>query len=308
MAEQINYQQWMINDEGRLARVKLSGCLSDVIEAINLKLGYFLGHVFVKHAQSLSFKQKKANLSANTALFHFDFSENYQFVPQDGVQSGHWDHLSCTLFTVMVHYKDIHSDDIRSEPIVVVFDYMNHNKYAVHVFLNKVFESFEKSNPELQIEHKIFQSDGAAQHFKQKFTLCSMTLMDGDAEWNFSAMSHGKGEVVGLGGTCKRRVREKTNTQRVDPQTSQEFAECASEVCSGITVLHCTKEEIESAKSHLDKAWNKEDRVIQSIPGTRKSHHFKKVEPYIIGCQTVSDDASDYRCRILKDYSTSCGG
>ena len=163
----------MINDEGRLARVKLSGCLSDVIEAINLKLGFFLGHVFVKHAQSSSFKQKKANLSANTALFHFDFSENYQFVPQDEVQSGHWYHLSCTLFTVMVHYKDIHSDDIRSEPIVVVFDYMNHNKYAVHVFLNKVFESFEKSNPELQIEHKIFQSDGAAQHFKQKFS-CSV--------------------------------------------------------------------------------------------------------------------------------------
>ena len=87
-----------------------------------------------------------------------------------------------------------------------------------------------------------------------------MTLMDGDAEWNFSAMSHGKGEVVGLGGTCKRRVREKTNAQRVDPQTSQEFAECASEVCSGITVLHCTKEEIETAPSPI---WTK--------PGIRRT-------------------------------------
>ena len=111
----------------------------------------------------------------------------------------------------MVHYKDINSNDIRSEPIVVVSDSMNHDKYAVHVFLNKVFESFEKSHPELQIGHKIFQSDGAAQHLKQKFTLCSMMLMDGDVEWNFSATSHGKGEVDGLGGTCKHRVREKTN-------------------------------------------------------------------------------------------------
>ena len=113
----------------------------------------------------------------------------------------------------MVHYKDIDSDDIRSEPIVVVSDYMNHDKYAVHVFLKKVFESFEKSHPELQIEHKIFQSDGAAQNFKQKFTLCSMTLMDGDIKWNFRATSHGKGEVDGLGGTCKRRVQEKTNAR-----------------------------------------------------------------------------------------------
>ena len=65
-------------------------------------------------------------------------------------------------------------------------------------------------------------------------------------------------------------------------------------MCKRITVLHCTKEEIKTSKSNLDKVWNKENSVIQSIPGTRKSHHFKKVEPYIIGCQTMSDDASDY--------------
>ena len=64
-------------------------------------------------------------------------------------------------------------------------------------------------------------------------------------------------------------------------------AECASEVCSGITVLHCTKEAIETTKSHLDKAWNKKYKVIQSIPGTRKSHFFKKVEPKL--CMTTSN-------------------
>lgn len=75
-----------------------------------------------------------------------------------------------------------------------------------------------------------------------------MTLLDGDVEWNSSATSHGKGEVDG---TCKRRVQVKTNARRADPQTSQKFAEG----CTGITLLHCTKEEIETAKSHLDHAW-----------------------------------------------------
>ena len=58
LAEQINYQHWMTNDEDCFARVKLSRCLSDVIEAINLKLGFFLGHVIAKCVQSSSFWTK----------------------------------------------------------------------------------------------------------------------------------------------------------------------------------------------------------------------------------------------------------
>ena len=122
-----------------------------------------------------------------------------------------------------------------------------------------------------------------------------MTLMDKEIEWDFSATSHGKGDIDGLGGTCKRRVREKTKARVIDPQTSLEFAQCASQICSKINVLHCPKEAIENAKSSLDKLWNINNVTISSIPDTRKTHYFKKVSPYIIGVQTVTSDDSDYK-------------
>ena len=34
-------------------------------------------------------------------------------------------------------------------------------------------------------------------------------LIDENAEWDFSATSHGKGDIGGLGGTCKQRAHEK---------------------------------------------------------------------------------------------------
>ena len=34
---------------------------------------------------------------------YFDFSENYQFIPQNKMQSSQWDHQCCTLFTALVH-------------------------------------------------------------------------------------------------------------------------------------------------------------------------------------------------------------
>ena len=39
--------------------------------------------------------------------------------------------------------------------------------------------------------------------------LCLMSWMKQENEWDFSATSHGKGDIDGLGGTCKPRIREK---------------------------------------------------------------------------------------------------
>ena len=36
--------------------------------------------------------------------------------------------------------------------------------------------------------------------------------------WDFCAISLGKGDIVGLGRTCKQKVREKTLARTIDPQ------------------------------------------------------------------------------------------
>ena len=58
------------------------------------------------------------------------------------------------------------------------------------------------------------RSDWTAKQFKQKyFFMCHD--VDG---WDFCAISQGKGDIVGLGRTCKQKVREKTLARTIDPQ------------------------------------------------------------------------------------------
>ena len=234
-------------------------------------------------------------MAKNEVLYHFDFSENYQFIPQDELQSGHWNHQCCTLFTVLVHYKNA-NDCLQHESFVPVFDYMNHDKYAVLVFLEQISDRFKNLHPNITITRKYFRSDGAGQHFKQKYTICSMSLMKEEIEWDFSATSHGKGDIDGLGGTCKRRIREKTRACIIDPQTSLDFANCASEICPNINIIHCPTEIIENAKPTLDNSWMINRTTIPQLPGTRKVFHFfKRITDYVVAVQTITSDSSDYK-------------
>ena len=127
---EICYGQWMKNNFGRLERSKLLGAVSEVIKSIDERLESYLFHVFIKRSQAASFVERKGNLKIGQALFHFDLSENYPFVPQDEIQSGHWDHTSCTLFTAIVHFKDTKDNLLKKKPFIIVSDYTTHNKYA----------------------------------------------------------------------------------------------------------------------------------------------------------------------------------
>ena len=102
-----------------------------------------------------------------------------------------------------------------------------------------------------------------------------MSWMKQKNEWDFSATSHGKGDIDGLGGTCKPHIREK-KAHIIDPQTSLEFANCASEICPNINIIHCTTEIIENAKPTLDNSWMINGKTIPKLPGTRKVFHFLK--------------------------------
>ena len=80
---------------------------------------------------------------------------------------------------------------------------MNHDKFVVLVFLGQISEKFKNLHSDITITKKYFRSDGSGQHFQPKYTICSMSWMKKEIEWDFSATSHGIGDIDGLGGTCK---------------------------------------------------------------------------------------------------------
>lgn len=162
--------------------------------------------MYVKQIQAQHFIEEKENLSEGKLLVHMDFSQNYVFQYQDEIQSAHWNSNSCTLYTAILYYKDT-SGKLNSTSYIVVSNYMQHDKYAVAVFNEAVIEDFKNTQKDMfSLASVEFQSDGPAQHFKQKFSLSFMTLNSVPTAWNFSATSHGKGAIDGLGGIAKRRV------------------------------------------------------------------------------------------------------
>ena len=112
--------------------------------------------------------------------------------------------------------EDNASVTLQSEPYVIISNYKNHDKYAVGVFNNALLSHFQSSHPDCKVTNIEYQSDGTAQHFKQKFTLCSVTLQTIPTKWSYSATSNGKGCIDGIGGSVKRRVSEKVRAQKLD--------------------------------------------------------------------------------------------
>ena len=52
----------------------------DIIDIITSKLEFFEYHDFLKNAHARSFRDQKNILAKNEVIYHFDFSENYQFI------------------------------------------------------------------------------------------------------------------------------------------------------------------------------------------------------------------------------------
>lgn len=200
---------------------------------------------------------------------------------QDEIQSAHWENTCTTIYTSIIYYSsgnEESSQNVKSEPYVVISNYL----HAVIIFNRKIIQAFQAKHPLYTIKRIQYQSDGTAQHFKQKYTIFNMTQDTIPIDWHFSATSHGKGCIDGIGGTVKRRVREASNARKIDPRTSDEFAMAAKNICPNINILHVTTQSVEQEKEALDSTWQIGGKIINSMPGTRKSHCFISKSPGVV--------------------------
>ena len=92
------------------------------------------------------------------------------------------------------------------------------------------FEELKKRFP--QLESTDIFSDGVAQHFKQKYTLCNITYGITDyylsLNWHFFASSHGKGAVDEIGGMMKHHVWHRVRSRREFVNDALSVFQCAN--------------------------------------------------------------------------------
>ena len=109
---------------------------------------------------------------------------------------------------------------------------------SVYVFMTHILAELKKGHS--AIDEVDICSDGASSQFKQRFLFSNLSLWEDllqvKLRWHFSATSHGKGVVDGLGGTIKRAVWRHIRSERGFSSTPEQFFELARDRNPGITI------------------------------------------------------------------------
>ena len=97
-------------------------------------------------------------------------------------------------------------------------NYKGKDKFAIGVFLHDIYS--EELVMDSDIETEIIWSDGPSSEFKNQFMrqlIEDFSLQYGKKFiWKFSATSHGKGVVDGIGGNVKSNVRRQVMSMKKD--------------------------------------------------------------------------------------------
>ena len=176
-----------------------------LLNMLGTKLRKFLYHYFINKRQSEAHNSCKVlatSESFDTVKVEMDFSENFSSIYQDKKSSAHWKINSVTLYTVMVWFRE------HKILTVSLSDTSIHEKTAVVPYtidvLDYIWESFGADVKQVEV-----WNDGPRSQFKKKFAFAFIGIPipvrhEFKVTWNYSATSHGKGAVDGIGGLIKR--------------------------------------------------------------------------------------------------------
>lgn len=204
---------------GRLSKLEERGKLEDLYDYISSITPKFMQHCRIKRRQAQQYELDKQIATAEyskTAVLQMDFAENYSCAAQDEVQSAHWNQSQVTLFTTVTWFRQTVSSK------VIVSDFMDHSKAAVVPFLDEILKGLPPEADALRI-----WTDGPSSQFKNRYVIGSMKMLSERHGirlfWNFSATSHGKGPVDGIGGSLKRIATEKVRSRQVTINNAIDF-------------------------------------------------------------------------------------
>ena len=275
-----NCKQWVADKTGRLTVEYMKWDLQRCFDEFSRRTEHFLYHVYVKRSQETFFADQKNAVDSKTVVVQVDIAENYTLQLQHEIQSAHWRHSQCTVFTAHVWVgPNVH------ECFAIISDELIHDKYSVYKYLDTILEHL-RNNYEGITKVQIF-SDGARCQFKQRFLFSYLHVLEAQhgmsITWNFFASSHGKGVVDGHGATVKQAFWRRVKAGQL-VRTAEEFAEVARTACPNLTILFVSKETIAENKTDLDEHW----KGVKALPSTHITHCVKSIAPYVVSAAMVS--------------------
>lgn len=294
---EVRFEKWLGTERFTISTHILSS--DDFVDSLCDALDTLKPHAYIAEEQALYFKTLKENIDEGEIVVQCDFAENYSFVVQDAAQSFHWNNDQATLLTSVFYYRE--ENEVKHGSIVMISDDLKHDTatfYAYQKILHKHLS--EKSIVASKI---IYFTDGAPQHFKNRFNFVNLFYYRDDfgtgAEFHFHATSHGKGPCDGLGGNLKRLARRAslqlpTSEAILSPKRLYDWAKSTLKLTE---IFYCSKDDIERERIKLQPRF---DSAI-TIPGTKKYHAFiPKPEGLFIKTTSTSIDSQCKTVKIMK--------
>ncbi|KAK3919732.1 Putative phosphoribosylaminoimidazole-succinocarboxamide synthase 2 [Frankliniella fusca] len=202
MVSIVEYKQWVSVDRSDLITVTQDS--DEYIDVFCDRLKDPVEHDFLAKQQGNFFCEIKSNLKEGEVFVVGNFSMNYKPVIQDAAQSYHRSNASITLHPFVCYFSA--SGVVEHKSYAMISNYLIHDTAAVYRFQLKLIERLKVEIPNLK--KIIYSSDGARSQFKNKKKVANLCHhfedFDVEAEWHFSATSHGKGASDGVGGSLKR--------------------------------------------------------------------------------------------------------
>ena len=202
-------------------------------------------HQNTKRSQAAAF-QSDLNDPTKRVL-QIDYAQAYQCELQNETMGALWTRGSVNLFTCAVYRN--------SETNTLIFgtNYKGKDKFSTGLFIETLYKDYILPND--TVEEEVILSDGPTSEFKNQFMCFLIEKLSNKYKkyfsWKFSATSHGKGVVDGVGGRIKASVHEKVMSlgkERIIVQDAESFCQLAKQLTKRTTVIHVSKEEIEAYK------------------------------------------------------------
>ncbi|CAF4886248.1 unnamed protein product, partial [Rotaria socialis] len=184
----------------RVALQKINGSVSLLLDYIDEQWENFLSHhYFTIMQQSYIAEIKKRSDPHDVVIVQMDFAQNFALISQHEVQSAHFDKPQATVLTIFVVLGSEHKS------FVIISDYLEHDTKFVYFAQQLVVSTVKQIAPRVRLINYV--TDGAPSHFKNRHNILNLSFHEIDfgvrSIWTFTATSHGKGPVDGLGAAVK---------------------------------------------------------------------------------------------------------
>ena len=236
-----------------------------------------------------------------------DFSENISCTIQEEVSNKFYFRDIVSLFTVVI-YKRVNGEllhrsfgvvcDDRTHDTAFVFQALRAIRRLCSTLTSDVVTGLITGDPFRDVEHIYYFTDGAAQHFKNRFAMWilgnHLELFHCNASWIFSASYHGKGPCDGVGACLKSMIRrdalrEPSLPGREPILNAADIFRWAHNLQHGrILVAHLETEHVAQARSTFALQLARAGAIKQ----IRSFHDFRRVDFGSLECRHTSDSVN----------------